>query len=51
MRIIDMIGNTIVDKIVMGEIMALDLSVCQFGLYNLIVDGNDGIKTCKLLKD
>lgn len=49
-RIIDITGRTIVEKTVKGDLIQFDLSICRSGLYNLIVDGNNGTKTCKLIK-
>ena len=50
-RIMDITGKTIVDKIVEGTMIEFDLSAYPSGLYNLVIDGSRDIKTCKLIKN
>lgn len=49
-KIVDVTGKTIMNKKIEGESVEFNLSKYQSGLYNLIVDGNGGIRTCKLIK-
>lgn len=49
-RIVDITGKTILDRMFTGKSVELYLSGLQPGLYNLVVVGEDGFRTCKLLK-
>ncbi|HET7732535.1 MAG TPA: glycoside hydrolase family 3 C-terminal domain-containing protein, partial [Paludibacter sp.] len=49
-RIVDVTGKMIIDRTVNAESVEFNLSECKSGLYNLIVDGKNGMQTCKLLK-
>jgi beta-glucosidase-like glycosyl hydrolase len=50
-RIMDITGKTIIDRTIEGTTTEFDLSAYPSGLYNVVVDGNRGIKTCKLIKN
>lgn len=49
-RVVDVLGKIILEKTVSDNSIELDLSTSQTGLYNLIVTGENRIKTCKIIK-
>ena len=50
LRIIDMTGRTILNKNLVGQSIEIDLSAYSSGLYYLLVGGNKGISSFKLIK-
>ena len=50
LKILDITGKTIAMKTVESEILKVNLSDCTSGLYFLVIIGDEGAKTVKLIK-
>ena len=50
LKIVDIAGKVVAVKAVDSNIVNIDLSSCQSGLYILIAEGNNGSKVMKLVK-